>query len=217
MEQKYYAFKAAERIINCVEEAGFDVFDPNSIINGDWNLAREYFNLAYGASRLVIWDEVYDYVIKVAFDGYEKYNQHEVEVYQSAVACGFEKEFGWCDCIIEPVYEGDKVIVPGIYVMEFLDGNEEEVLDSAYDYGYKRFCESRGLDSSTYQYTDDYDEVREDDMDELMDCFVSYIDNDKRGKFERFLCDHHVNDIHNGNVLFRNNKMVICDYAGWGW
>ena len=63
------AAMAADRIINMIECAGFDITNPNSILD-----YPNYMNLpdgmqyAYGASRIVIWDEDYcDYVIKIDF------------------------------------------------------------------------------------------------------------------------------------------------------
>ena len=127
------AAMAAERIINMVEGAGFDVTDPTSIINSwDYCSMPDGMQYAYGASRIVIWDEDYcDYVIKIALsEDYEKYCYHEVEVYEAAVKEGLADNFAWCMCYAEPQYDDEsKYETPGIYVMEYVDCNEDVNMD----------------------------------------------------------------------------------------
>ena len=55
MDRYLQACAAAERIINTVECAGFNVFDPTSIINSwDYCSMPDGLWYSYGASRLVI-------------------------------------------------------------------------------------------------------------------------------------------------------------------
>ena len=96
MDRYLEACMAAERIINAVECAGYDLSDPNAIIHDGWGGFLGDLQFAYGASRLVIWDEDYcDYVIKVALGkSFEKYCKREVEVYAAAVKEGLQDSFG---------------------------------------------------------------------------------------------------------------------------
>ena len=167
---------------------------------------------------MVIWDDDYcDYVIKIALDEkYEKLCQHEVEVYEAACKEGLEKEFAWCMCYSNPVkYEG---YVPGIYVMEYVDCDEDAAYDSAWTHGYKEYCYQRGLDSSNYDAADDFNdwcEAEPDDM--LLDYMESLMAPEYRRAFEIFMCKWWITDIHEQNVGFKGNRMVMVDYAGWNW
>lgn len=213
--REFEAFMAAKRIINVVESAGFDLSDPDTIIHDGW-LPND-LQFAYGASRLVIWDEDYcDYVIKIARGKcFEKYCKREVEVYAAAAEEGLQDSFGWCMCYSEPIEEADNY-VPGIYVMEYLDCNEEEVYDDAWVYGYKEYCRSRGLDDSNYDNADNYDDWKQDDAGLVLDLLESSMDNKYRRAFEIFMCKWEITDIHNANISSSYPRKIV-DYAGWGW
>ena len=214
------AAMAADRIINMVECAGFDITNLNSILD-----YPNYMNLpdgmqyAYGASRLVIWDEDYcDYVIKIALDEkYEKFCQHEVEVYEAAVKEGLADNFAWCMCYSDSYYEEDRYI-PGIYVMEYVDCNEDTVADATYKHGYEEYCEMNGLDSSNWDSIDEYDRWYEGDSeDRVLDYMESLMSSEYRRMFEVFMCKWWITDIHEQNVGFKGSNMIIVDYAGWNW
>ena len=217
------AAMAADRIINMVECAGFDVTDPTSIINSwDYCSMPDGMQYAYGASRLVIWDEDYcDYVIKIALsENYEKYCHHEVEVYEAAVKEGLADNFAWCMCYAEPIYDDDgEYDAPGIYVMEYVDCNEDEVADTTYKHGYEEYCESHGLDSSNWDSIDEYDRWYEGDSeDRVLDYMESLMPSEYKRMFEVFMCKWWITDIHEQNVALRpDGSMVIVDYAGWNW
>ena len=214
------AFKAAQRILDQLDNAGFTFNtyrDVNDLLDdlryGRYCLPDE-LNYEWGASRVVFYDDNCDYVIKIARDiNFEKYNQREVEIYEAAEEEGYEEHFGWCKCYRQP--EGD---CPGIYVMEFLDGNADEVDNYAYDYGYKNFCNAYGLDASSQDSMEEYESYnRPDDEEELMDYLMSFVNPDFVQAFSVFIARWAISDIHSANVLFRNGMPVICDYAGWGW
>lgn len=210
------AFIAAQRLLDVVKGAGFNLFnyeDVNAITRYGYEYLPDYLHYEWGATRLVIWDDECDFVIKVAIDaGCEKYNQHEVEVYQAAVADGLADYFGWCDCYIESEYG-----CPGIYVMEFLEGNEEEVCDNAYKYSYETYCDRNGLDSSDYESMEEYDSIERDEKEEIRTLLESQMSLEEIYEFNKFIDKWHVNDIHAGNVLYHGNVLTICDYAGFGW
>ena len=216
------AAMAADRIIDMLECAGFDITDPNSIIS-----YPNYMNMpgsmtyAYGASRIVIWDEDYcDYVVKIALDEkYEKFCQHEVEVYEAAIKEGLADTFAWCMCYAEPRYNDEgEYEVPGIYVMEYVDCNEDVNSDEIWKYGYSQYCKERGLDSSSYDYADDYDEWNCEEDDELVLEYVeSQMNDEQRRLFNVFMMKWWISDIHNQNIGHIGNRIVILDYAGWNW
>ena len=215
MNRSFEAFLAAQRIIDTLESYEVDIHNPESIIYMDYEYFPTEIHLNYGASRLVLWDENYDYVIKIPLSMYdEKYCQHEVEIYAAAVDKGLEHHFGWCECFLEPT---DCSV--GIYVMEYLDGCEDLIYHDAWTYAYEHYCEENHLDSSSEEIAEDYINSYDGDKDNeiLMDYFKSEMDIKEATLFERFIDRWHINDLHVGNYLLRNNKMVICDYAGWGW
>ena len=214
------AVMAAERIINMIECAGFDITNPNSILDyPNYMNVPDGMQYAYGASRIVIWDEDYcDYVIKVALDEkYEKFCQHEVEVYEAAVKEGLADNFAWCMCYSDSYYDEDRY-VPGIYVMEYVDCNEDTVADATYKHGYEEYCEMNGLDSSNWDSIDEYDRWYEGDSeDRVLDYMESLMSSEYRRMFEVFMCKWWITDIHEQNVGFKGSNMIIVDYAGWNW
>lgn len=217
MDRTIQAFAAAERIMNKIEQANLGSDTPHDILDVVWQGGLPnglYAN--YGASRLVIWDDECDYVIKMPIDSYdEKYCKREVEIYSAAVEEGLEDLFGWCACYREP--EEYKC---GIYVMEFLSGNEDEIFDSAWNYGYQKFCDEYGLDSSIEDNREEYEANHYDyntDNANMLELFESLIDGIKASLLDRFLAKWRINDLHAGNYLYRGTELVICDYAGYGW
>ena len=216
MDRTIEAFAAAQRIINTLERNGIDPLNADDIIDNVYFSIIDNLVCNYGGSRVVVWDDECDYVIKIARNGYyEKYCQREVEIYEAAIEEGLEENFGWCKCYIEPTEES-----VGIYVMEFLDGTEDDIYDSAWSFGYEQYCNEKGLDAFSEEirkeYSDSYD--YEDDERVLIDFFKSRINNFKLvTALDRFISKWQITDIHEGNILFRNGRMVICDYAGWGW
>ena len=216
------AAMAADRILNMVECDGFDITDPNSIVDyPNYMNMPEDMRYAYGASRLVIWDDDYcDYVIKIAFnENYEKFCKHEVEVYEAAVKEGLADSFAWCMCYAEPQYDDEgKYQVPGIYVMEYVECNEDMVSDTTYRHGYEQYCSMRGLDSSSFESMAEYADWNEGDSEDMvLDYMESLMTPEYKRMFEVFMCKWWVTDIHEQNVGFKGSKMVITDYAGWNW
>lgn len=207
------AFMAAQRIIDTLEKGGFYTYDPRHIEDNSYCLP-DNLHCDFGASRVVIWDENYDYVIKIArTEDDERYNKREVEIYEAAVAEGLEESFGWCACYHEPS-EWDGEYVPGIYVMEFLDGDEECVCERAFSCSFEKYCEIHSIDNPTVETVSSYEsEVNPDE--EVMNLIKATIPESKHSLFDKFVRIQDITDVHSGNVLFRNDTVVICDYAGW--
>ena len=216
MERTVQAFAAAQRILDEIkEETGFsfETYDDVENILEDlrYNYGMEKVYFEWGASRVVFYDDNNDYAIKIAREQcFEKYNEREVEIYADAETQKLEENFGWCKCYIEPTEE-----TPGIYVMEFLDGDEEDVTSRAYQYGYSKYCETYGLDTNEDSAESYQSEV--DEKEELMYLLHSYMTEKEVSAFENFVYSWDISDLHSGNMLYRNERLVICDYAGWGW
>ena len=217
------AARAADRILEEIECAGYDITDPSSIINyANYSNMPDSLTFSYGASRLVIWDEDYcDYVVKVALnERYEKFCQHEVEVYEAAVKENLDAQFAWCMCYAQPQYDDEgEYETPGIYVMEYVDCDEDAVADATYKHGYEEYCESHGLDSSNWDSIDEYDNWWEGEPeDRVLDYMESLMSPDYRRAFEIFMCKWWITDIHEQNVALKSDgNMVIIDYGGWNW
>ena len=219
VDKKMMAFFVASNIIEQLENAGIDLTIPEAILHNSYELP-DYMWYETGASRLVIGSDDAEYVLKIALSKkYEPYNEHELEVYQKAVEAGLESHFGWCACYSEPIYNEDYYI-PGIYIMERLDGDCETVSSAAWEFGFNHFCEENGYDKDSLDSPDLYNDVlyEEDcELDNLMDYFTNGWSIDEVAVFHKFLDNNRVNDLHCGNMLYRGNELVISDYAGWGW
>ena len=126
---------------------------------------------------------------------------------------GFWEAIDWC----EEHY--GKIDAPGIYVMEYMDCNEDEVSDAAWTYGYKQYCSANGLDSSNFDSADEYNDWNEGEHEgQILDYMESQMTSDYRRAFEVFMCKWWITDIHEQNVALRpDGSMVIVDYAGWNW
>ena len=207
------AFDAAQRILDLLEKAGYYIWDPEEIIcNADY-LPIE-LNCNWGASRVTIWDNHRDYVIKVAREPeYEKYNAREAEICSDAFWEGLEDMFAWCTYYIEPEDEYSS----GVLVMEFLEGDEDEIAEQAYSYGLSNYRSNNNITKLT---SDDIEEYQSEinDEEEILEFVAAGLDDKKTCRFWDFLSRKYINDIHSGNVLFNaNGAAVICGYAGWGW
>lgn len=219
MDRITEAFEAAKRIVDMVEDFGLNITDPEDIINSyAEGIHPSGMYCDWGASRLVIWDDDCDFVIKIARDEvYEKYNRREVEIYTAAVQENIERNFAWCACYCEPC-EDDDFYNPGIYVYEYLEHDRDKIDDEVWVYGYKEFCSENGYNSDSYEYASEYNSWRtEDEEDEALDYFMSDMDMREREAFYIFFRKWHINDVHLGNYSWRGNCMVIHDYAGWNW
>ena len=217
MDRNSEAFKAVRRIMRKLDEVDFDWLDPDYSVYNIELPDGIYF--ASGATRIVIWDDYNDYVLKIARSkSCEKYNELEVAIYESAVQADLEDNFGWCACYEEAVMDAD--YVPGIYVMEFLCCDEDAVADSVWDWEFHTYCEQTGRDGSSIETIDDFNDSYwgGTNNDSIMDYFETLIEEDKRQLFYKFLRFWHINDLHEANYGFdENNRLVICDYAGFGW
>ena len=203
-----------DAIFQELEELGFDVYRPLSI--NDIELPS-HLGYDYGVCRLVVWDCNYcDYVVKFPIDSSDiKFCEKEVDIYKDAEEEGVEEAFAWCKCIYAPEEIGN-----GIYVMEYVNCNEDEISDEVSESAYRRYCEDYDRevddDDAREEFFQDY--YGEDEMDDLYDMFLNGLrDWQLRNKVDTFVSEQDINDIHCGNVGYRDNQLVLCDYAGYGW
>ena len=197
-------------LMQVLEDAGFELEDPYSITS---LVLPDYIHYAAGATRMVVWDdENPDYVIKIALDAKsEKYNEHEVELYKAAVRAGLAEHFAWCT---EMYHNGEK----GIYVMEYLDCDDEEIDSESYEWGFSRYCAENDLNpqEAGEEYEDAYWHSSEYE-DLILDWFRDKLASSVVNKFDWFVDRYDINDIHSANMGRRNGQLVLCDYAGYGW
>ena len=213
---EFKAFAAAQRLLDTLESINFDFSNPYVTLCDD-EICPDYLFWGSGASRYVVWDDNYDFAIKFARTSYyERYNDAEVDLYNRAKELGIERNFARIMKYLEAHLEDDGTYIPSIYVVEYLNCNDEEVDDCAWEYGYEDYCRSRGLDGSCYEYADDFNDIR-DDMSDVKDYFYSQMSNEEKVKVINFIIDNAINDLHCANFGFRGDKLVISDYAGWGW
>ena len=211
MDRFTEAYNRIYKLMDILIDAGFDINDPWSFESLD---VPENIKFATGATRLVVWDEEnLDYVAKIALDkGDEKYNVHEVELYQAAEQEGLGEHFGWCAKICD--YGARSV-----YAMEYLDCNYEEIDSESYQWGYERYCAEEDLNPEDEDNLEAFDEYRwscaPDEF--VLDWFENKLINPIAAKFDRFIYDHDISDLHAANIGKRNGQFVLCDYAGYGW
>lgn len=200
------------QLMQVLEDAGFDINDPWSFQSLE---VPDYIRFATGATRLVVWDEENpDYVAKIALAvDDEKYNQHEVELYRAAVEAGLEEHFAWC----EEIYcYGER----SVYAMEYLECNYDDIDSESYEWGFKRYCSSANLDPNSDDSREKYGDVywQSADYEELvLDWFEDKLIKPIAAKFDSFIYEYEISDVHPGNIGRRNGQLVLCDYAGYGW
>lgn len=205
------AYNRIHMIMDILYEAGFNIDNPWSFESLD--VPELWF--ATGATRLVIGMNDYpDYVAKIALtEDDEKYNIHEVELYQAAVEAGLETHFGWC----AEIYDYG---CRSVYAMEYLDCNYEEMDSESYEWGYKRYCAEEELDSEDEDNREAFNDYYWNHMSTdnlVLDWFEDKLVKPVAAKFDRFVYEYNIDDIHSANVGRRGNVLVLCDYAGYGW
>lgn len=211
MDRFTEAYNRIHMIMDILDHAGFDINDPWSFKSLD--VPELWF--ATGATRLVVGMNDYpDYVAKIALsEEDEKYNIHEVELYQAAEREGLGEHFGWC----AEIYDyGTR----SVYAMEYLECDCDQIDSESYQWGYENYCYEQDLDVNTEDSREAYEDYfwKSGTCDNLvLDWFEDKLLKPMVAKFNRFVHEHDIDDIHASNVGYRGNILVICDYAGYGW
>ena len=198
-------------ILDKLTECGFDVREPYAADLPDGMYISD------GACRFVIIDEKHpDFVIKFGWSpSDEKYCRKEAELYAAAKERGLGKYFAWNHYICQ--FQGR-----GVYAMEYLDCDEEDISEKSSDYCWKLYCDDNNVDTDE----DDWD-IRDEFWDSYNDAsdqtygVVRYLSSMISAKdaiaLDQFIWDNDINDLHDGNFGYRCKQIVICDYAGYGW
>lgn len=212
MDRFTEAYNRIHELMNVLMEAGFNINDPWSFESLD---VPENIKFATGATRLVVWDEDNpDYVAKIALtEDDEKYCIHEVELYNAAVEAELEEHFAWC----AEIYNYG---VHSVYAMEYLDCDSESIDSESYQWGYERYCWDNDLDSesdNSKQKFSDYYWSHGNWENLVLDWFEDKLIKPVAAKFDEFINDYDISDVHTGNVGYRGKQLVLCDYAGYGW
>ena len=152
-------------------------------------------------------EELPGWVIKVCFSDMKfDYCKREVENYKAAVEAGLEFYFASTYKVYECA-DGRWVTV-----QEELDVNEEAISDSLYNHM------RSSMDPDDYENEDDFnssiwDTIVDMSDEERVEILVGYDE-----ELMDFICDHHINDLHEGNWgRAGNNDLVIMDFAGYGF
>lgn len=157
-----------------------------------------------GCTRYVFWDENdldCDYVYKINRRGESDYCKKEAENYELARECGIQDMFAECAYVL--TYEGRD-----IYAMEFAYVDDDhtcsdlrEKMESVSHLSKKEiediFCNINGCDV----------------VDELLNYYYSF---NMIERFNWLCCRNQINDIHDYNVGYIDDRLVIIDYAGYG-
>lgn len=210
VEATLYAMSLLDELV----DYGFDRANPESISRID---LPDDVNWDGGATRLVVWRDGADYVIKMPLEPCdEKYCAREVEIYDEAPV-DIAEYFGWCIKVLD----AEENCGIGVYAMEFLCCDEEGIDDDSVERAYQVYCEE--TDSNA-----DDDDVRDAFMDEYWDSdwcssaplefLLSRIrDLDRQRELQDFIESEDISDLHVGNFGYRDDTLVIADYASYGW
>ncbi len=171
-----------------------------------------------GASKTVIyWEDLGDLVVKIPASAYDEDEENCHATYDGE----YSSEDGWDYCALEEE-RCQALECEGLSEMVCRTWYVGEVYDTRI-YVSQRADETWSDGSWNYRYTNS-----EEDLDVLAEEFGrsnsrmrywrEFIDAyglDKCERLMEFFRDNDVNDLHNGNVAFRNGKPVFIDYSGY--
>lgn len=176
--------------------------------------------MATGASKVVIGDEMRDYVIKFQLPGSDfNYCEREVETYHEAIALGLESRFAWCAKLFNyPFVRGKHVIIIPIYVMEYCECGYESIDSEVHEYKYKEFCSEHGYEENEDSLEEFGDSCWDADGPTVLEwAFSEWGSNEgERQEVISFLYKMRINDLHPGNWGWCNGHLVMIDYSGYG-
>ena len=172
-----------------------------------------------GATKFVIGDEDYDYVIKFQPCGvdYYDYCAKEEDVYLEAELRNLHQHFAWTAHLFDYTFEDNGVVVTlPIYVMEWCQCGYDFIDDEADEFNYQTYIAEEGLedcDRSRDKYYSD-GKYRLSCEERIFIWAESIWGNLEYLK--KFLRNMSVNDLHAGNWGWCNNRIVLVDYSGYG-
>ena len=155
-----------------------------------------------GCTRYVFWNETdCDYVYKINFKEAADYCKKEAENYELARECGIEDMFAECAYVL--TYEGRD-----IYAMEFANVDDNQTCSDLRE----------KMESSSHLSEEEIDHILYnlngcDIVNELLNYYYSF---NMIKRFNWLCCRNQINDIHDCNVGYIDDRLVIIDYAGYG-
>lgn len=144
---------------------------------------------------------LFNYVVKFDLSD-EKYTEKELENYEYAVDEGLEDYFA-------EIHRGGNFDGVDYYVMERTECDEDRSSSEMY----LAYCKKMDMDSESGETADEfYGEPEENILHTFIESFYG---TEVADDIEMFCEEHDINDIHNGNIGYLNDKPIIIDYAGY--
>lgn len=179
----------------------------------------EDFSAAYGATKMVLWEDTLPYVIKVPFldsrSGFRDYCRIELSNYKKV-----QKIPEIVDMFAEVEFLFEYCGFP-VYIMEKVSCDEEEISSRAYEAAFDFSREQHGMyndGSPEYEgFCDNfcsnyYNWSAEEQMEDFL--FGEWGFTTMK-KFEDFCSKNNINDLHSGNWGWRKDRLVVVDYSGY--
>lgn len=182
------------------------------------NYSNKY-QIKNGATRFVIFEkENPNFVLKFLRedDGEINYNEIETVIYEYSEKEKISEFFAWSFKLFDFDFNGKNL---PIYVMEFVDSDEDIIYDDSNNYQFKLFCEEEGLDpenEESREKFDNDDNYHVGGTDAMLEFAEDYWGEEVFNSVSSLLERANVNDLHCGNWGYRDNQLVIIDYAGYG-
>lgn len=174
---------------NCFER----YFDTDEFYYGEQVANSIGISIFYGASKLVFVDEDIDYVAKIPFCGLRDYCDLEVGNYNEISFRYPTYSHYFAECWRAGTITIEGVELP-LYIMEKAEVDEFKVYEMSDNYR----IENGGSDTS----------------DLVLDCLAFTYGNEVYD-IMNIIDEMHINDLHSGNVGFKNDMPVFIDYSGY--
>ena len=179
-----------------------------------------------GVTKFVIGTDDCDYIIKFCpnSEGFD-YCAREVEVYEEAVHAGHADKFAWCAKLFD--YDFNSFISLPVYVMEWCQCGYDQIDDEMDDYHYSKYCSSHHSeknDDMLEEYLNSEERQSKDYAERMMEWAYSVWGLDYNAPvvpeagmtIAEFMRKMFINDIHAGNWGWKDNRLVLVDYSGYG-
>ena len=216
--------KAKQIINDLVENYSFSDFISEISYQNfiDWqDLNPNYSNkyeIKNGATRFVIYErENPNFVLKFLREDDDdeiNYNEIETVVYEYAEKEKISEFFAWSYKLFDFDFNGK--ILP-IYAMEFVESDEDNIYEDSDNYQFKLFCKEEGLDpedeESREKFDDNYCCVS--GTNAMLEFAEDYWGEEEFNSVSDLLRRANIHDLHCGNWGYRDNQLVIIDYAGY--
>ena len=204
----------------------FDLYLSGAQSFYDWKYQAlkswpEEINCSNGATRFVFWDNRQSGIVfKMAIDRDDDidYNANEVFIYQKAEENDVAHWFAWTEKIDSIDIDG---VVTDFYAMDYCDAEETLISDSVYNLYVREFCDDEGwdvdnLNDTQREYLQSWiDSEAIGDSEGMEHYMYQTYDWSDVTELYTFLNKYHINDTHSGNWGYKDDYLVLIDYAGY--